>query len=609
MLEEPEPKDPDLIDRREYGKRRRAFFKKHGQTVQEWMKLNYENKISWGMILERNAEQYSNNIAIIFEDTKLTYKEFNEWINQYANYFLSLGLKKGDIVEAMITNRPEILTILFAASKIGAITSLINTDLREKSLEHCLKLTPGKVIIIDEGCFESFNNVKLKLNLSEDQKLFFLPDQGNLPCPEGFIDITQEIRNFSIHKPSSTEEIKTLDPIAYLFTSGTTGFPKAAMINHSIFIQIYYGFGVMMAELTPEDIMYASLPLFHGTGLYMGCLAPLGCGAAVVIGRRFSTSRFWDEIRKYNATAFPYVGEVCRYLMNQPLKPNDAQNSVRVVIGNGLRPEIWMDFKERFNITRIGEFYGAVDGNGAFNNILNFDRTVGTCSTSYAIVNYDIEGDNPIRGEDGFMQKVDVGEAGLCLFQSAGAMESRGYTDEKATEAKLFRNVFKEGDVWFNSGDLLRDLGCDHAQFIDRLGDTYRWKGHNVSTTEVEEVLNVFEQTLFSTVYGIQIPNTDGRAGMAAIVPTVSLEDFNLKELALSFTKNLPSYAVPIFLRIKSKLATTATFKLKKGKLKNEGFDLEKIEDPMYIMLPQESEYVSLTKEIYQNIQNGQYKF
>lgn len=554
MLEEPKPKESDLIDRKEYGKRRRAFFKKHGQTVQEWMKLNFENKISWGTILERSAEKYSNNSAIIFEDTKLTYKEFNEWINQYANYFISLGLKKNDIVEVMITNRPEILVILFASGKIGAITSLINTDLRQKSLEHCLKLTPGKVIIIDEGCIEDFNKIKSKLDLTEDQRLYFLPDEGAIPCPEGFIDISQEVHNCPAHNPSTTNDIKTLDPIAYLFTSGTTGFPKAAMINHSVFIQVYYGFGIMLGELTPEDIMYASLPLFHGTGLYMGCLAPLGCGATVVIGRKFSTSRFWDEIRKYNATAFPYVGEVCRYLMNQPPNPNDSHNSVRLVIGNGLRPEIWLDFKKRFNIPRIGEFYGAVDGNGAFTNLLNFDLTVGTCSISYSIVKYDIDGDYPVRDENGFMQKVKIGETGLCLFQSAGAMESRGYTDERATEAKLFRNVFKEGDVWFNSGDLLRDLGCDHAQFVDRLGDTFRWKGHNVSTTEVEEVLNVYEQVLFSTAYGVLIPNTDGRAGMVAIVPTVSLEDFNLKELAISFNKNLPRYAVPIFLRIKSKL-------------------------------------------------------
>ena len=609
MLEIPKTKDPDLIDKKEYGKRRRAFFKKHGQTFQEWMKLNYENKISWGTIVERNAEKYSNNIAIIFEDIKLTYKEFNEWVNRYAHYFISLGLKKGDIIEVMITNRPELLIILSASGKIGAIASLINTDLRERSLEHCLKVTSGRVIIIDEGCYEVFNKVKSNLNLSEDQRLYFLPDKGTIPCPEDFINISQEVSDLPVHNPPTTNDIKTLDPIAYLFTSGTTGFPKAAMVDNSVFIQVYYALGIMIGELKPEDIMYTSLPLFHGTGLYMGWLAPFGTGSTVVIARKFSVSHFWDEIRKFNATAFPYVGEVCRYLMNQPPHPDDSKNSVRVVIGNGLRPEIWMDFKKRFNIPKIAEFYGAIDGNGAFTNSLNFDRTVGVCVVSYAIVKYDIDEDKPIRGEDGFMQKVGLGETGLCIFQSAGALKSRGYTDKKASESKLFHNVFKQGDTWFNSGDLLRDLGCDHAQFVDRLGDTFRWKGHNISTTEIEEVLNVFDQVLFSTVYGVQIPNTDGRAGMAAIVPTINLEDFNLKGLAASFNKNLPHYAVPLFLRFKSNLSTTATFKLKKGKLKQENIDIEKIEDSLYVLLPGESVYTPMTKEIYENIQKGQFKF
>jgi len=509
----------------------------------------------------------------------------------------------------MSTNRPELLIIHSASGKIGAITSLINTDLREKSLEHCLKLTPGKIIIIDERCFEVFNKVKLNINLSEDQRLYFLPDKGTVSCPEGFINISQEVRDFPVHNPSTTNDIKALDPIQYLFTSGTTGFPKAAMGNHSVAILMYYAFGIMIGELTTEDIMYTSLPLFHGNTLATGWCAPFGCGATVVIARKFSVSRFWDEIHKYNATAFTYIGEVCRYLMNQPPNPNDSKNSVRVVFGAGLRPEIWVDFKKRFNIPKIGEYYAATDGNGGFMNTLNFDCTIGRCATSYAIVKYDIDEDKPTRGENGFMQKVGLGETGLCLFQSAGAMQPRGYSDKKAIESKLFHNVFKKGDIWFNSGDLLRDIGCDHAQFVDRLGDTFRWKGHNISTTEVEEVLNEFDQVLFSTVYGVQIPNTDGRAGMAAIVTMINLEDFNLKGLAASFSKNLPQYAVPIFLRFKSNLSTTATFKLKKGKLKQENIDLEKIDDPLYVMLPGKSEYVPLTNEIYENIQNGQYKF
>jgi citronellyl-CoA synthetase len=609
MLEIPKPKTSDLIDEREYRKRNMKFIRKNAKIIQDIMNLYTNNKISWGTIVEENARKYSDKVAIKFEDITITYKEFNEWVNRYAHYFISLGLKKGDVVEIFMTNRPEYLIIFTAIGKIGAISSLINTDLREKSLEHCLKLTPGKIIIIDENCYDQFNVVKTALNLAEEQKLCYLSDKGTILCPEGLIDLLQVVKDFPIYDPPTTIDVQTFDNIAYIFTSGTTGFPKAAKIRHYNIVAVSWVYGIMVGELTPEDTNYISLPLFHGTGLFAGWAAAFGSGAAIAIGRKFSASCFWDDIRKYNATCFAYVGEICRYLMNQPSKPDDSNNSVRVVIGNGLRPEIWMDFKKRFNIPRIGEFYSAIDGNGIFANILNFDCTVGGCASSYAIVKYDFNEDKPIRDDDGFMQKVGLGETGLLLFENAGILKFQGYTDKKASESKVLHNIFKEGDEWFNTGDLLRDLGNKHAQFIDRLGDSFRWKGHNVSTTEVEEVLNIFDQVLLSSVYGVQITGTDGRAGMTAIVSEIPVEDFKLNMLADSFRKNLPPYAIPIFLRFKSKLSTTATFKLKKVKLKEEGFDLEKVEDPLYIMLPHESEYRPLTKEIYENIQNGQYKF
>jgi citronellyl-CoA synthetase len=280
-----------------------------------------------------------------------------------------------------------------------------------------------------------------------------------------------------------------------------------------------------------------------------------------------------------------------------------------VVIGNGLRPEIWIDFKKRFDIPHIGEFYGSSEGNGGFANVLNFDCTVGLTTYIYAIVKYDIDEEKPFISERGFMKKVRRGEVGLLLFKSEGDNEFQGYTDKKATEEKLFRNVFKKGDAWYNTGDLMRDQGCMHAQFVDRLGDTFRWKGHNISTTQVEEVLNVFDQVLMSCVYGVKIPHTDGRAGMVVIIPSTSVEDFDLKGLSDNFRHNLPSYGIPIFLRFKSELEITHTFKLKKLKLKKEGFDFENIGDSLFVMLPGESEYTPLTKEIYENIQNQKYNF
>jgi len=585
------------------------FLRKHGNNIVGLTSAIEENKTSWGQLVETNAVTYADNIAIKFEDITLTYKEFNEWVNRYAHFFLSLGLKKGDVVELMMTNRPEYLMIVYAVGKIGAITSLINIDLREMSLAHCLKLTPGKFIIVGENCYESFNAVQSDLDLSQDQILYFLPDQGLIPIPEGFVDLSQEVKNFPVDNPLTTADVKTSDIITYIFTSGTTGFPKATKFAHATLVGAYYAFGHLIGEFTTNDTMYVSLPLFHSNSLAVGCASSFAGGAALAIGRKFSASCFWDEIRKYNATAFNYIGEVCRYLMNQPSAPDDSINPVRVVIGLGLRPEIWTDFKERFNIEKVGEYYSATEAVGGFGNLFNFDRTVGCCLSSYAIVKYDHDEERPVKNEEGFMERVNLGESGLLLFQIIGTAKFRGYTDKKATEAKRFHNVFEEGDVWFNTGDLMRDIGNDHAQFVDRLGDTFRWKGHNISTTEVEKVLNIFDQVLLSSVYGVQIQGTDGRAGMAAIVPSISIGDFDFRRLIEHLKQNLPPYGVPIFLRFKSKLSTTATFKLKKVKLKEEDFELEKVEDPLYIMLPHESEYRPLTKEIYENIQNGQYKF
>jgi len=308
-----------------------------------------------------------------------------------------------------------------------------------------------------------------------------------------------------------------------MYSSGTTGLPKAAIQKHigMAVYGLYYGF--YAAQFTSNDIIYVCLPLFHGTALALGWASAMSTGAAIALSRKFSVSRFWEDIRKYNATAFNYIGELCRYLMNQKPHPNDSKNTVKTIIGVGLRPEIWKDFKKRFDITRVIESYGASEGNAGFINLLNFDCTAGFTVAQYAVVEYDIENDEPIKNIKGYFKRVKIGETGLLIIKSHGAYKFTGYTDKKASEKKLFHNVFMEGDEWFNTGDLVRDQGCNHVQFVDRLGDTFRWKGHNVSTTEVEEVLNTHDDVLFSCVYGVKIPFTDGRAGMAAIVPKSSV--------------------------------------------------------------------------------------
>jgi citronellyl-CoA synthetase len=596
-----------LINQREFNKRYRKWLRKHNDTIQKLTEITRENKLSWGSFIEEAAIKYANNIAVKFEDEELTYKQFNESVNQFANYFLSLGLKKGETIEVILPNRIEYLIIFSAAGKIGAVASLINIDLREKSLIHSIKLTPGKIIIVDEECFEYVNQIKDQLDLKEDQILLFLPNEGKIATPETFNDLSEAVKECSKANPSTTLKVRTKDPLANIFTSGTTGLSKASILIHNRMIGGALFFGQTIAEITPDDTIYIPLPSFHSNALTIGWASAFSGGGAVAISKKFSVTRFWDEVRKFKATAFIYVGEICRYLYNQPPSDNDLDNNLRIIIGNGLRQDIWMQFKKRFGIAHIGEFYGASEISPVFANILNFDYTVGGCGNPYAIIEYDIEEDKPIRDKKGFMKRVPLGGVGLLIFDRSDPNIFVGYTNKEATEKKLFRNVFQERDVWFNSGDLMRDLGQSHAQFIDRLGDTFRWKGHNVSTTEVEEIVNIFPDILLSSVYGIIIPGTDGRAGMASIVPSVKLKDFDFKALYNHLEKNLASYAIPIFLRFKSDFETTSTLKFKKNVLKREGFDLTIINDPLYILLPRKKLYIPLTAEIYENLQN--YKF
>lgn len=599
----------DLIDRKEFKRRQKEFMAKHAKDFGQVMKIVREKKPPFGKIIERNAIEYADNIALKFEDKQFTYKEFNEWANRYAHYFISIGLKKGDVLEIIMRNRPEMMFLIAAIAKLGVQGSLINPDLRRKSLIHSLKTTPGKIIIIDETCFNEFNDIRAELELTEAQKLYFSPDLGEIPCPEGYIDLSQAVRDFPTDNPSITEDITTDDTLVFIFTSGTTGLPKASYYPHMAFVNPGIMIGRMHAQMTSEDTLYLTTPLFHSNALSIGFGGVFGVGATIALARKFSASRFWDDVRKYNATIFNYIGELCRYLINQPPKPNDANNPVKTIIGNGLRPDIWMEFKKRFGIERVAEMYGTTEHGVAFLNLLNFDKTCGFSNSTFAIVKYDVEKEEIIRDENGFMQKVGKGGTGLLIVRRDSDLTFRGYTDKKETEKKIFRDVFKIGDVWVDMGDLVRDQGSNHIIFVDRIGDTFRWKGHNVSTTEVENIFNSFKQVEISAVYGIKIPGTDGRAGMASISINNAIKNFDLNGLSEVLTENLAPYAIPIFLRVKSAISTTSTFKLIKSTLKKEGYNIHLIDDAIYVMMPHESTYTPLTKEIYENIQNGEHKF
>jgi len=410
--------------------------------------------------------------------------------------------------------------------------------------------------------------------------------------------------------PPTTASVKSADTLAYVFTSGTTGgMPKAAVITHRRVISGMYFNGKIVLNIQPHDTMYVPLPFFHTNALALSWPCVFVNGAALAIRSKFSASRFWDDVRKFNVTIFCYVGECCRYLFNQPPKADDRRHSLRTIIGNGLRPDIWKEFKRRFNISKVYEIYGAAESNLFFINMLNFDCTVGTCVMPFAIVKYDVDVDEPARDHNGFMQEVAKGESGLLLGKITEFSPFAGYTSKDATEAKIFRDVFERGDVWFNTGDMVRNIGFKHIQFVDRLGDTFRWKGENVSTTEVEKIADTFPHIAMSSCYGVAMPGGDGRAGMLALIPRTEVESFDFERLAVHFRKALPAYAVPLFLRFKTDFEYTPTHKIKKVDAKKEGFDPERISDPLYVLLPGSHAFQPLTKQIHEEIAQGRYKF
>ena len=557
----------------------------------------------------RNAVKFPNNKALLYEDQEYTYKELNEWINRYANFFLSLGVEKGEVINVFLENRPELMFIMAAMSKIGTIGSLINTKQRATTLKHSLKLNPVRIYIIGEELIEPFEDVREELELAPEDKLYFVVDRGEKDMPEGFLDLKQQIKNQEIRNPPTTAEILGKETYVFIFTSGTTGLPKAAHIRNVHTVGSMLGWGKMALNMQQDDIYYIYLPIYHSNALHLGWASAIVNGAAVALARRFSVRNFWKDIAKFKATCFNYIGEICRYLYNQPPSPKDRKHTVYKIAGNGLRPEMWKEFKERFGIKEVYEHYGMTEMQGMFCNYLNLDCTIGICLNPYVIVKYNIDKGEPIRGEDGFLQLVDEGEAGLFLMQIRDPYTFAGYTSKSASKQKILENAFEEGDMWLYSGDLIRSIGYGHAQFVDRLGDTFRWKGENVSTSEVEDVISSFEEVEHSSVYGVMIPGTEGRAGMASIISSKKHNMFDFDGLTKVVNDNLPKYAIPLFIRFLSKLSTTNTYKIPKSDMKKVSFDITKTEDAIYVLLPKSSKYTLLTEKIYLDIVNKNYRF
>ncbi len=573
-----------------------------------------EEKDCFALQVERNAERFGHRPAILFEGRTVNWSEFNALANRYAHCLKARGIGRGDAVSLLMENRIEFLAAMTALNKLGAIAGLVNTNLRERPLAHCIATTDSKACIFGEELTEALSGVKGELPLREGSDYLYVRDAGK-PSPNWAVDLTAESDNAAADNLPDSRETKLGDRVAYLFTSGTTGLPKASIWSNRRFLTSAGMSHWAGLKCTEKDRLYLCLPLYHGTGLIIGAGAAIASGASMFLRRGFSASSFLDEVREYRTNCLVYVGELCRYLANTPQQPDDHVNPLETVIGNGLRPDVWMEFKQRFGIRRISEFYGSSEGNVAFANLLNKDCTVGMTTAEIALVEYDTDADEIVRDESGRCIPVAAGEPGLLLGKITEEAVFEGYTNTQATEQKTLRNALGDGDAWFNTGDLMREVdvgfnaGFPHYQFVDRVGDTFRWKSENVSTTEVGEIVNGHPQVQLCNVYGVEIANTDGRAGMAALVLEPGVETLDLEDFSAYVNRELPSYARPVFLRLQAGLDVTGTFKMRKGDLKKEGFDPGTVSDPLYVLKPGQEIYEPLDAEFAARIDAGEAGF
>ena len=570
-----------------------------------------QKTITLGTLVENNAEKYANRPAILFEDRSITWGDFNAWSNRIAGYFQAQGLKKGDSIAVFLENRPEVLAVIAGAAKIGVACAMLNSAQKGKVLEHSINLVTPKMVVVGEELVSAFDDVKASLQLDHPTPFLFLADTNTLnvfgDAPSGYANMAQQVSTINSDNPVLSDPPRTGDTAIYLFTSGTTGLPKAAPGSHNKFLKAYGGFGLMSLAMRPEDVFYCTLPLYHGTGLVVCWGSVLAGGSALALRRKFSASAFWDDVRRYDATVFGYIGELCRYLLNQPPSEQDRNHGLTKMLGNGLRPSIWKEFKERFGIETISELYASSEGNIGFSNFFNLDNTVGMSTASYKLVKFHDGTRDPVRNDKGTMQEVAKGDPGLLVGEITKKWSFEGYTQKEATEKSILRDAFKKGDAWFNTGDVLREIGCRHLQFVDRMGDTYRWKGENVSTNEVENILDGSGMVEEAIVYGVEIPKTNGKAGMVTLVP--NSETFDIDKLLGFLRDNLPAYAVPVFVRVTQAIEKTGTFKYRKVDIQKAGYALERPHEEVFAWLPKTDGYIRLTPELVSEIDSGQFNF
>jgi fatty-acyl-CoA synthase len=556
--------------------------------------------------IQAAVDRWRGETALTFEGRTVTYGEMDAIANRFAHWAKGIGLRRGQTVALFMPNRLEYFCVWYGLSKIGVVTALINNQLSGLPLAHCLNISQAQHVIVDAETAAVFEAARPLVERHLVQWVLG-PAHGDQR------DLVQALKSCSQLPPdrSVRDDMRARDTALLIFTSGTTGMPKAARITH-VRAQLYMRGFAGATGARASDRIYISLPLYHATGGLCAMGAALLNGGSVFLRRKFSATHFWREVVDEGCTMFVYIGELCRYLVNQPPVEAETKHKIRLAFGNGLRPDVWPILTQRFRIPDILEFYGSTEGNVS---LFNFDGREGAIGRApkwlrkrfnVRLVQFDVEAEKPIRGTDGFCIECGPGQIGECIGKIGGDArgEYTGYVDKQASEKKVLRDVFEKGDAWFATGDLMKSDADGYLYFVDRIGDTFRWKGENVSTNEVAERLQASPGVKEATVYGVAVEGADGRAGMAALVVDGA---FDVKAFGEHVARELPTYAQPLFIRLLPEIETTGTFKIRKMDLVADGYDPGKVKGPLFFHDPKRG-YVKVTKGVLEKIAQGSVK-
>lgn len=578
----------------------------YDRYTSEVKKLTENPNQSVGIYVEQFAENVPGNIALYFEDNSWTWKEFNEESNLYANFFLEKGLKPGDTIALMMENSPEYLFVTTGINKIQGVNALVNINQRGQALIHSIKIVEPKYIIVDGDCVPSLMEVVNKLPLKQDQ--IFIINNSNKIQTE-YPDLQRLLENIPKNNPDTTMNSTLTETGYYIYTSGTTGLPKAVIITNVAMPGngVFYGHSITQANA--DDIILIANPLYHSLSMCTAWGIATYVGATTVLRKRFSASNFWKDVQKYKITFTTYVGEIPRYLLNQLPSEHEKNHTLKKMLGLGLRKDIWLKFKERFQIEHIFEYYSSTEGYGPIVNIDEVPGMIGRNNLqNHALAKANPENGELLRNEDGSYIKCEPGDVGMSLMKIVDIENFTKYRNQEKTNQKVIRDVFEKGDAYFITGDLLELHDDSWLSFSDRFGDTFRWKGENVSTQEVENILNSHKSILMSAVYGVEIPSHEGKAGMAAIKFNSTIK-FDPGEISRFVIQVLPKYSIPIFIRICDELEVTGSNKIRKSNLRKEGYNVNEIKESLYVWDSLKRRYTPFNSSKRQAILTGKLEF